>query len=269
MVKTIGVIGGGTVGRAVARTWLEHCDDVLVWDQVKERRTTDDLDSVFHSDIVFFCLPEASLETFTDAVPRIYRQANIVLRSTVPIGTTRRLREKYGLTNLVHSPEFLTARCANTDAQVPARNIIGSPGLRGEYGRMTNACEMILKNLYEARFPGIPCLRMTSDESEAVKLFTNAFFAAKVSLFNEFRSLCDKLGMDWESVLAGILGDGRIAHSHTKVPGPDGKRGFGGACLPKDLRQLIGCYRDAGIGPVVLEAVNARNAIDRREPTCE
>jgi UDP-glucose 6-dehydrogenase len=265
----IGIIGGGTVGRATARTWLEHCEEVRVWDKLKERGTSHSLGEICKCDLVFICLPETELDTLFsdnagfDTKPPI--PTNFVLKSTVPIGTTRRLREQYGLTNLVHSPEFLTARCAAADAQLPSQLIIGGP-----YDYDNKCCQGLrvvsqLLPLYRRRFPGVPIREMSSDESEAVKLFTNSFFAVKVAYFNEISSLAEKLGLDWQRVIEGMLGDGRIAHSHTKVPGPDGKYGFGGACLPKDLAMLWSTIDRAGLPMDVTYGAWARNDdVDRR-----
>jgi UDP-glucose 6-dehydrogenase len=72
-----------------------------------------------------------------------------------------------------------------------------------------------------------------------VKLLQNGFFAVKVAYWNEARALADKLGLDWADVHGAVMTDGRIHPSHTQVPGPDGCRGFGGTCLPKDLAQLV------------------------------
>lgn len=252
----LGIVGGGTVGRATARCFMEH-HEVRVHD-VDPNRATHKLHEVLDCDLVFVCLPTpqkaGSLECDTSYIDSFFAllrigadvQAtkNFVLRSTVPIGTTNRLRERYRMPNLVHSPEFLTARCSVTDAQVPARNIIGVPNWP-IMAEDSNRCYPVLYNLYNHRFPGIKTFDMTSDESEAVKLFLNGFFAVKVAYFNEVRCLADKLGLDWDRVIEGMMSDGRIAHSHTKVPGPDGKRGFGGACLPKDLASLVQCMMDA------------------------
>lgn len=257
----IGVVGGGVVGQAVARTYLEHAE-VKVYDVVKTK-ATHSFDETLQCDLVFVCLPTpqkaaaltvelSALETFFRAVRG--KHTNLVLRSTVPIGLTGALRAKYNLPNLVHSPEFLTARCANTDAQIPARNIIGGP---------TCDCRTVLFDLYDRRFPGVPIFVMESDESEAVKLIVNGFFAVKIAFFNEIRSLTDERGMNWESVIAGVLSDGRISHSHTKVPGPDGF-GFSGACLPKDLANLISCIEsDDQAAALVTRAAYVRNIADR------
>lgn len=237
----IGIIGGGVVGRATARCFLEHVEDVCVYDVLPERQTHS-LPETLAADLIFVCLPTpqknknldcdlTSVESFF-ADHRGYSK-NFILRSTVPIGTTRRLWEQYGLPNLIHSPEFLTARCAATDAQLPARNIVGIPDWDG-HARWNDktTCRDLLLNLYRNRFPGVPIYYTTADESESVKLFTNAFFAVKLAYWNEVRMLADKLGLNWERVIEAVLADGRISHSHTKVPGPDGKFGFGGSCLP-------------------------------------
>lgn len=260
----IGVVGGGTVGRATARCWLEHCDEVRVWDVIKNRRTHS-RDEVYKCDIVFICVPGNAVEEIIRGVAS-FQPAALILKSTVPIGTTRRLAEKYDLPNFVHSPEFLTERCALTDVQIPARNIVGDPFPSQQYRDFFN-------EFYMQRFPGVPVLWMTSDESEAVKLFTNGFFATKIAYFNEVHALANKLSLDWESIRAGILSDGRIAHSHTQVPGPDGKFGFGGKCLPADLdtliKHLVGEDLPDAIGSIpgaVCLAARYRNlALDRKK----
>lgn len=259
----VGVVGGGTVGRAVARSFIEHVDEVRVYDVVRERRTHP-LADVLGCDLAFVCLPTpqqegglaadlTAVEGFFGRVPRW--PTNFVLRSTVPVGTTRRLRETFRLPSLVHSPEFLTARCAVTDAQLPARNVIG--------GERCDAMSL-LEGLYRRRFPGVPVHLMSSDESEAVKLFQNGFFSTAIAYWNEVYTFAEKLGLDWDVVMAAVLADGRISHSHTRVPGPDGRFGFGGSCLPKDLASLVHQFADARLGSWVTSAAHARNREDRR-----
>ena len=255
----IGVVGGGVVGRATARCWLEHVAEVRVYD-IDMRKRTHDFDQALDSDLVFFCVPENNLsEVFSDWALRGRENRNFVLKSTVPIGTTRRLAKNYELTNLVHSPEFLTARCAVADAQMPARNIIGLPNTPF---MESVGCGVMLANIYTARFPGVPVVWMTSDESEAVKLVQNGFFATKVSYFNEVYQLCQNLKLNWQRVRSAVLADGRISSSHTRVPGPDGKLGFGGTCLPKDLDMLIEHLKKSD-DDIVTRAVKERNEYDR------
>lgn len=241
----IGIVGGGVVGHATARTYVEF-HDVMVHD-VREQLSTHQLHDVLDCDIIFLCLPTpqiqggkshnlAAIHTFLSS--DIPREASYVLRSTVPVGTTKRLRSQYGLENLIFSPEFLTARCSVVDSMIPARNIIG--------GKVCRAA-LDLTQLYEGRFPGTPLYVMGSDEAEAVKLFLNGFFATKVAYWNECRDLADVLNLNWESVMKGVLSDGRLTPNHTQVPGPDGKRGYGGTCLPKDISSLWQQMQENGV----------------------
>lgn len=277
----VGVVGGGVVGRATARAFLEHVDEVRVYDVVKERRTHALYDVMEDSDIVFVCLPTpqkaGSLECDTSVLDDFLRgfagtSKNLVIRSTVPVGFTRDRHLNYRLPNLVHSPEFLTARCATVDAMTPTRNLIGVPNLTHRAtdghpcvpGSLTGATA--LESLYRERFPHVKIHYLSSDESEAVKLFTNAFFATKVAFWNEMRAFAESKKLDWNAVMAAVLADGRIHPSHTQVPGPDGEYGFGGACLPKDAASLIYQMQQSGSVPFVTLAAHNRNAlIDRRE----
>lgn len=256
----LGIVGGGVVGSALARSYLEHVDEVRVYDVLAERRTHS-LDDVFACDLVFVCLPtpqNADGSCDTNALNKFFltalRDCRYVIRSTVPIGYTAKVA-RAGF-NVVHSPEFLTARCAYADACMPARHIIGYPGAVD-----METCP--LYQLYSRRFPGGNILGMFSDASEAVKLIQNSFFAVKVAFFNEAFSLCNKLGIDYGTVRAGILADGRIASNHTMVPGPDGKRGFGGTCLPKDLASYVHQLHAAGLSAWVAQSALHRNTEDR------
>lgn len=264
----LGIIGGGVVGHATGRAFLEH-HEVRVYDVAKERSTHTFNEVLTESGLTFLCLPtpprQGSLEFDTTTLDEVlqkiayqYRDPgseicslNLVIKSTVPVGYTRSRADRFKMTNLVHSPEFLTARCSVTDAHLPARNIIGSP-------RPGTDCGRALVHLFLRRFPGVPILGMLSDESELVKLATNAFFAVKVAFLNEVNYFASARGLNWEQVLRGILTDGRISHAHTKVPGPDGRYGFGGDCLPKDLANLA-----AQLGPTAGLVCNA--ALQRNE----
>jgi UDPglucose 6-dehydrogenase len=265
----IGIVGGGCVGSATARAFSGFVDEVRVWDIVPDRCSTPSIMHTVNSDLVFLCLPtpqkQGSLECDLTAVHAFFssiakRDANFVLRSTVPIGTTRALRLRYELPNLVHSPEFLTARTATCDAMMPARNIIGLPIL-DEYG--DNKAAYMLDKLYRQRFPHVRTFVMSSDESEAVKLFQNAFSAVKIATFNEFRCLADAKGLDWQRVMDGLLAGGWIAPIHTQVPGPDGRRGFGGACLVKDLANLVSHAKEEMGDMAMCRAAIERNIKDR------
>lgn len=262
----IGVIGGGVVGRATARTYLEWADEVRVYDVIPER-ATHTLQQVKDCGIVFLCLPtpeskDGSGECDLSSLYHFFENEKgsavpYVIKSTVPIGTTKRLANLYGIRNLCHSPEFLTARCAEVDAKIPGQNIVGRVSQDYDFASYNLAC------LYEKRFPGVAIRYMISDESEAVKLMLNSFFAVKVAFFNEMSVLARALSLNWETVLTSVLADGRITANHTRVPGPDGKYGFGGTCLPKDLASMVCHLRSSGITPHVTNAALTRNRDDR------
>lgn len=245
-MPSFGIVGHGFVGRATARCFMEH-GEVRIYDVVPELRTHS-VEETLACDFVFICLPtpddcDTSIieEFFSNHVhpfdAAYYSETTFILKSTVPVGTTKSLAQRYAgyIGGIVHSPEFLTARCAVVDAQCPARMIVGDTS--SDYQKTNKAAIEVLR-LYRARFPGANVILMRSDESEFVKLACNSFFALKVWFFNALREQCGPSSLDWEQVRAGILSDGRIAHAHTQVPGQDGGVGFGGACLPKDLTAL-------------------------------
>lgn len=263
----IGVVGNGTVGAAVAASYRPFTD-VLVYDR-DPARSTHLLRDVLSAGVVFVCLPTprepgtlrcdtSALDEFLGSV-RINGgtdNTNIVIRSTVPVGYTLRASLNHALPNLVHSPEFLTARTADEDAASPRLNVIGAvnPGAKAPH---------LLLDLYAARFPDADVFKTSSDTSEALKLVMNSFFATKVAFFNEVRLYCDRLGIDYPTLRAALVAEGRVHPLHTEVPGPDGKRGFGGACLPKDLANLIDCLETAGLSAPVMRAAMSRNEFDR------
>lgn len=276
---SIGVVGAGVIGSATARAYAQHVKTVRVYD-IDERKCTHPLALVLASDIVFVCLPtpqkKDSLELDTSAIDRFFydmagQNTNFVLKSTAPIGFTRRMAETYNLKNLVHSPEFLTARCANLDAQIPPVNIIGYLGWNFAGGfdaelyikEHERECISTLGKLYAERFPGIPTHFVRSDESEAIKLFVNGFYAVKVAYWNEVRTLADAKGLSWEKVINGVLAAGMIHPAHTQVPGPDGMYGFGGSCLPKDLGCIVSALKEIDLLHFVTNAALARNQWDR------
>lgn len=268
----VGIVGNGVVGNATLRTWVEWCKFMYVYDSVQERRQHSFAEVLDNSRVVFVCLPTPfkNGECDTSALDEFFERAHLrgavggkvqdrdhqllVIRSTVPIGYTRHTQIKYRNLRICHSPEFLTARCAVLDAANPSRNIVG------EVGHMS---AWRLYDMYQWRFPGTQLIRCTSDASETAKLATNSFFSVKIAFFNELNQLCARKQVDWPAVLACMLSDGRINPSHTTVPGPDGKFGFGGACLPKDLAALIEIADRVSVSTPVMDAARDRNDYDR------
>lgn len=268
---SIGVIGNGFVGSAIVKGFLQY-NDVKVYD-ANESKASHSLIDTIKQDIVFVCLPtpmfKDTLECdisyitnfFNTIITLSYNPNTIfVIKSTVPIGTTEDLCKKFNPIKIIHSPEFLTARTALIDFITPSRNVIG--------GKSENGTDLV-KELYEYRFPGVKCFLMSSHESEFIKYFTNTFFATKVSFFNEMFLLVEKLGLNWNTILEGVMSDGRIGISHYQVPGHDGDFGFGGTCFPKDINAFIKTFEKNEINPIVLKSVWKRNETVRKNKDWE
>jgi len=261
----IGIIGKGFVGNAIFQG-LNHYYDLKVYD-IDPKRSTHEFEDVIGSEIVFLCVPTpmhkdtgdcdlSYIESVFEKVVKLPETScTFVIKSTVPVCTTKKLNQKYQeKIKIIHSPEFLTARTAATDFICPSRHIVG--------GETENGTDL-LKQMYEERFPGVPCQTMTSDESEFVKYFANCFFATKVSYFNEMAIFARAHGLDWDKVIQGVMSDGRIGISHYQVPGFDGSFGFGGTCFPKDINALIKSFEEVGADPVLLKAAWKRNLLVR------
>lgn len=268
---TIGIVGNGTIGSATGEAFPGHTKKK--WD-INERRSPDPLEDVFKADIIFLCLPTpayydgscdlSALIGFFAQLSSAQKKLPFVLRSTVPVGTTKHFKDLYGIENMVYSPAFLTGRTAVADAMNPRALYIGVPGydsaVRHDTGKR-------LYELYEQQFVGLDLSDFVvgpSCEIEAIKLFTNAFFAAKVSIFNEFKALVDARQLNWDMVVSGMLADKRIHPLHTKVPGPDGQPGFGGACFPKDIQSVVSqMWKAMTPHNTLLGAITTNNKIQR------
>lgn len=252
---SVGIVGNGVVGNATANAFFGWARGVRCYD-VDESKRQHSLVDVLHCDWVMVCLPEGGPLYNFFADHKAWQGTRFVIRSTVPIGTCRWIQQKHGIPQLWHWPEFLSERTALHDAANPRCLMVGSStGIK---------CE--LDDLLTSRF-NREAPTHTFEETEAAKLFTNAFFAVKVAAFNELRTLADTYNINWPTVVSLMLADGRINPNHTQVPGPDGKRGFGGKCLLKDLRQVIRQLDGAKLPSMMLQAAETRNNIfDRREP---
>ena len=276
MTRIIGVVGNGVVGKATGKAFAAKGVGVWSWD-LNPLRSTHSLKDVISTKTVFVCLPTPAypdgscdttvLQEFFVNGPRKEDKSDttFVIRSTVPIGFTERIARDYGYKHLYHWPEFLTARTAEHDAANPRCIILGCPN-GYDPDTFLKLTQLIRHCWPKYLNHGMPLRYVSSSESEAIKLFTNSWFAVKVTAFNELRMVSDKFGLDWNKVVAGMLEDGRIDPNHTQVPGPDGKYGFGGACLPKDLSSLIHHAARVGVAPHTFVAAKMTNLDMRDKP---
>ena len=279
----IGIVGRGFVGSAVEFGFSPQTgcdvDDLYIYDKDKSRSLHSLEDLVLYSDFIFLSVPTPSnedgsinLSYVEDALQRISEITaeieqeispvptdldNIVLiRSTVTPGTTKSLQQKYQNLRLVFNPEFLTERSANFDFINQTRYILGGDE---EY---TNK----VADLYRWRFgDSIPVIETNYQTAELIKYMNNCFFATKVSFLNEMKQVSDRCGADWDRAVEGFIRDGRIGHSHMKVPGPDGKFGFGGKCFPKDVSAMIDFGNKLGLDMHTLNGVWDTNCEVRPE----
>ena len=230
----VGVIGNGFVGEAISFAF-SSVSDLYVYD-TDPLKSLDDLQSVHNCNFVFVCVPTPMYEDGSQDlsyVEGVFEKATskpvYILKSTVLPGTTKKLSEKYSNFKIIFSPEFLTERTAKLDMLTQSRIILG-----GELSLTEKA-----KTLFNERFKIKNIIQTDSKTAELTKYMNNTFFATKVSIMNEFKLLCDKIGANWQDALKGFVSDGRIGDSHLNVPGHDGKLGYGGTCFPKDVNALL------------------------------
>ena len=259
----IGIVGQGFVGSAI-REGLKSFYPVMTYDIDKDKCSSTHKAVCENCDIIFVCLPtpmrksgecdtrilEKAIKRIDDESASLGKKPSIVIKSTVPPGTTDRINKTVGL-EVCFSPEFLTEANSFDDFKNQTRIIIGGTGARK------------VKQMFRKPFPDIPIVITKSKTAETVKYFINCFLASKVTFANQFYDICEGLGVDYDKVCEYALLDSRIGRSHFAVPGPDGDRGFGGHCFPKDLSGLMYLADNHGVDIGFLDQVRTSNQIYR------
>lgn len=260
----IGIIGNGFVGKA---TKMLECAEIeiIAYDvkpQLCDPQGTT-LKDMISCDLIFISVPTPMnkdgscylniVENVVKDLKNIGCDKPLILRSTVPPGTSKRLGCSF-------MPEFLTEANAVFDFINNKEWIFGVD---------SDSLKSLLQTMIETassydRISHNKITFLSTKEAEMVKMFRNNFLTVKVSLCNELYNWCKAKNINYDTVRTVAFSDSRIGLSHTKVPGPDGKFGFGGTCFPKDINSAISDMVSVNTEPLILKAANNRNnRIDR------
>ena len=268
----IGIIGNGFVGKATNQLKCKDID-ILAYDINADfcEPKGIQLNDLNNCDIIFISVPTPMskdgschlniVKKVLEDIKNINYQGFIVLRSTVPVGTCDELKCYF-------MPEFLTEKNYIHDFINNKDWIFGILGLNQEKDELFKKTIQNLINLAiindKIKYNSI-CF-LTNKEAEMVKMFRNCYLATKVSFCNEIYEFCNKLHINYENIREIAANDDRILHTHTYVPGHDGRQGFGGTCFPKDTASLKYEMNKIGMKSYVIEAIIERNeTVDRPE----
>ena len=288
MKNSIAVIGQGFVGGSLTTVFSERGFDVYTYDKtgkiatggkfpVASHGTLQPAESIAQlieacesrdsfSNVYFVCVPTPMFEdgsadlSIVEGVLKNLAEVGgeriAVVKSTVPPGSTERWNQTFGPLGLhvIFNPEFLTEANALNDMREQNRIIVGGP----------RPWVNEVKQVFSTAFPKVPIVKTSSTTAEMVKYLTNNFLTVKVAFANEMAQVCEALdakglNIDYDKVVEYATLDPRLGKSHWSVPGPDGHRGFGGHCFPKDVNAMINVAKDNDVDAKVLKAAWNKN----------
>jgi nucleotide sugar dehydrogenase len=270
----IGCIGYGFVGSALCNCFAK-VEKILVHDildvskhlkdNMEYEKNFDEFVSTLENEehsIVFICVPtpmniktkKCDIRIIDNILKNLYKNITknwfVVIKSTIPVGTIDYYHTLYGdKFSVIFNPEFLTQNNAEKDFLNQKRAIFGS-----NVEEITPVVE-----IYKNALPKIDIQYSSPRESEMVKLTLNTYWATKVAFANEMYDICEGLNINYDNVIKLVKGDSRMGKTHLAVPGPDGHRGYGGVCLPKDINNLRMLSQDVNVETPLLDVVWEKN----------
>ena len=253
----VSIVGHGFVGKAVDYGFTgteKMIIDPLYGNDIRDLKA-------FNPNVTFVCVPtpmgengqiDSSIVENTVKYLKEKVIGLIVIKSTVTPDVVKKLTEGFGSERVIYNPEFLTEKNANEDFINPKMHIFG-----GDYTATKK-----LEEIYIQYSMCKPCqvFHMSAPDASFVKYGINCFLASKVLWFNQFYDVVEAFGGNFRKIVNAIGSDGRVTNSHTRVPGFDGKRGYGGACFPKDTSAFASFAESVSPFTVLEHIIETNNA---------
>lgn len=252
------IAGYGYVGKAVASA-LETKHEIVI---VDPNYTSNEVKSHVDADGLIICVPTPYTDSTGCDIHHIVEvldttpvQIPVLIKSTLTPGVIQALEDLYPDHWIVYSPEFLRAKTANQDFLNQKYVVIGG-----------DDTDCYWQDILQTSLPNCNIvLNCTAQESALIKMASNSFLAIKTSYFNQLYDLCEEGNMDFVTVRHILAQDPRIGSDHTVVPGPDGERGWGGHCFPKDTKSFIKYAKSLNTPLTLLEEAVDYNKKARKE----